>query len=275
MGKLVLVTTPIGNLGDITHRAAESLKAAPLIIAEDTRSLKDLLNHLGISLSEKKIVSYHDQSTENQLKNLVDEIAEQDVVYVSEAGSPYISDPAYLLVKMCLVRGFEVDSIPGVSAVTTALELSGLPPIPFHFHGFLPREGGKLNEVFNQFKNIYGTHIFFEGVSRVEATIDSLVSKFPNTEMVLARELTKKFQQVVRFNTNEWSKLKTEITFKGEFTVLLSNKNPEMNFQDDKNIVLAKELLESFHTKKLAELFSNLTGLNKKECYQKLIKNEK
>ncbi|MBL7664578.1 MAG: 16S rRNA (cytidine(1402)-2'-O)-methyltransferase [Bacteriovoracaceae bacterium] len=275
MGKLTLVTTPIGNLGDITYRAAETLKTANFIVAEDTRSLKELLNHLGISLSEKKIISYHDQSSEQQLERLVEEMANVDVVYVSEAGSPYVSDPAYLLVQECLKQGIEIENMPGVSAVTTGLELSALPPIPFHFHGFLPRENGKINKIFQDFKSIYGTHIFFEGVSRVEETLNTISQKFPETDVVVARELTKKFQQVVRFNTKDWESVRGEIVFKGEFTILLSNRNDQGAVPDEKVVALAKELLDSFHTKKMAELLSLITGVNKKECYQRILKSEK
>jgi 16S rRNA (cytidine1402-2'-O)-methyltransferase len=164
MGKLVLLTLPIGNIDDITKRVLNSLLEAKTLIAEDTRTIKNQLNKLSIDSSNKKIISFHDQSGETKTKNLLEELEHSDLYLVSEAGSPYISDPAYPLVKMALELGYEVDSYSGISAVTQSLELSGLPPIPFHFHGFPPRDSGKRKAYFQkEVASVYGTHIFFEG----------------------------------------------------------------------------------------------------------------
>lgn len=148
LSELTLVTLPIGNSGDITLRALEALKSGKTFYAEDTRVFKDLLGNLGISLQDKFIDSFHDQSV-GKIDVIVSKIKNGESIYlVSDAGSPMVSDPAYPLLKRLLEEGIEIKTLPGVTAVITALELSGLPPHPFHFWGFLARGKGEKKDFF-------------------------------------------------------------------------------------------------------------------------------
>lgn len=196
-GKLVLVTTPIGNLEDFSSRSIRYLREQNFFAVEDTRSFKSLLNKLDISLEGKEIHSFHDHTDEGKIEKILGVLESgRDVIVISEAGSPLISDPAYPLITQALAAGYEIDSIGSTSAVVCALELSGLHPTPFHFHGFLPREQGKRISYLEAQLNCPGTHIFFEGPSRVNQTVEDLVLVDPKGQFAIARELTKVFQSM-------------------------------------------------------------------------------
>ena len=143
MAGLTLITVPIGNLEDITFRAKQKLVECTTIVAEDTRVLKELLSRLEVDYSEKRIWAFHDHSEDTSLQGMLKAMQEGELAYVSDAGSPVISDPALPLVKIALENDLAVDALPGVNAPIAALELSGLPATPFHFHGFLGRDKGK------------------------------------------------------------------------------------------------------------------------------------
>jgi 16S rRNA (cytidine1402-2'-O)-methyltransferase len=165
---LVLVSVPIGNSQDITERANETLASAQVIVAEDTRVLKELLQSLNINYSDKNIFSFHDHSGDQGIKGILSLIQKgQSVVYVSDAGSPIISDPAYPLIRAVLEADLNLVSIPGVSSLLVALELSGLPASPFSFIGFLPREKIDLRKRLDTL-NEGMTYIFFEAPHRIE-----------------------------------------------------------------------------------------------------------
>ena len=138
MGNLIMVTTPIGNLDDFTKRARLALENTRVIASEDTRVTKDLLKKLGINFEEKRIESFHDHSGKSKLNLFLKFLKDEDVAIVSDAGSPYISDPSYPLVKAAIENDVTIQTMPGVCSVIAALELSGLPATPFYFHGFLP-----------------------------------------------------------------------------------------------------------------------------------------
>lgn len=191
-----------------------------------------------------------------------------DLYVASEAGSPIISDPAYPLVQLAYERGIKVESYSGVSSPVMALELSGLPPIPFQFHGFLPRESGKRIKIFESVG--YGTHIFFEAPTRVEETLDELAKTKPDCELVIVRELSKKFEQVVRLKAHEWSEKKKEVTFKGEFVFLFHNKELSGGTSRE-TIQLAQEILASGASpKQIAKLLSTILDRSTKEIYSEL-----
>ena len=163
MGKIVLVTTPIGNLNDITLRALEILKTGVYFFAEDTRSFKSLLNHYEVSLENKQIDSFHDQSAQSKIDKIINLANESNVYIVSEAGSPYLSDPAYPIVKEAIRRGVGIETTGGINSAFYALELSGFPVNPFTFHGFISRDSGARKMAFKNIFQGIGTHIFFEG----------------------------------------------------------------------------------------------------------------
>lgn len=268
MGKIILLNTPIGNLGDITERVKEALTKGTVFAVEDTRVFRELLNHLGISVAGKKIHSLHDQSGSSQVEKLITEAEREDLYVASEAGSPIISDPAYPLVLAAYEKGLKVESCSGVSSPVMALELSGLPPIPFQFHGFLPRESGKRVKFFND--AAYGTHIFFEAPTRVEETLSELAAARPDAQIAVVRELSKKFEQVLRFKGREWDSVKKELTFKGEFVVLFHNKDVGSESSSDlKN--LAQEILATGSSpKQMAKLLGMILDRPTKEIYSEL-----
>jgi 16S rRNA (cytidine1402-2'-O)-methyltransferase len=271
MAKLTLLTLPIGNPQDITLRAFEALKEASFLLAEDTRELVKLLRHYGIETQSKTLDSFHDHSLD-KLDTLVGKIKRGiPMTLVSEAGSPIISDPAFPLVRACLEQGIEVATLPGVSSVLVALELSGLPPHPFHFFGFVPREQEKRREIFDECTHLKGTCIFFESPHRLEKTLELLCAEYPRVQLALARELTKNYETVYRFQAGELSQ--QEIRYQGEF-VLCCDFSEQGGQESSREIQLRKmanELLEQgAKPKLLSKLLSELTGEPAKELYKRL-----
>ena len=272
MGKIILLNTPIGNLGDLTPRVLEALKSGHLFAAEDTRVFKDLLGHLGISIAGKKILSLHDQSEGTQVIRLLELARHEDLYVTSDAGSPVISDPAYPLITAALKEGFKLESFSGVSSPVMALELSGLPPMPFHFHGFLPREKGKKNKAFDSLN--HGTNIFFEAPTRIEETMDLLQDEYADFQVVLVRELSKKFEQVVRLKAGEWATVKKEVMMKGEF-VLLIHQPQESRASTTGLTQLAQEILAKGPAPKaLAKLLAEILDRPTKEIYTELMQKK-
>lgn len=271
MAKLVLIGLPIGNKDDLTFRARKQLEEGQTFFVEDTRSFLSFMNIVGIPLEGKKILSFHDQSSEGQLNKII-ELLDQgvDICLLSEAGSPVISDPAFPVVRAVLAKGHELETLPGVSSVLVALELSGLPPHPFYFHAFLPRD-----EKAFPFLAIKGTHLFFESPERVSATMDRLVKAWPLCDFVLARELTKKFETVHRFKASDWEQVKKELMCKGEFVVAVYSEGKEDAFLDSKVKDIAESCLENPGTKNISKLLALLLKKDSKEVYSSLVKQSK
>ena len=272
MSGIMLVTLPIGNNLDLTERARITLVESQVIFAEDTRVFRDFCRHNEIDLAGKYINSFHDHTEELKTNQITQLMSEKRVTLVSDAGSPIVSDPSFPLVLKAKELGLSIQTSPGVSAVITALELSALSPSPFHFHSFIGRDKGKKASFFEECSFIYGTHIFFEGVSRVEKTVDQLVESFPDEDFCIARELTKTHESVYRFNAESWSEVKKNIIFKGEFVVLFSNRK-KLSITDSKVRDLALEIIEKGAApKKISKLLAAITDQNAKEIYQKILK---
>jgi 16S rRNA (cytidine1402-2'-O)-methyltransferase len=274
LGQLTLITVPIGNLGDLTERSRQKLEQGDFFLAEDTRMLRSLLGHLGISDKNKTIQSFHDHSA-GKMDWILGQISQrEEVCLVSDAGSPMISDPAFPLVLRAIEDGHKIESCPGASSVIVALELSGLPPIPFHFHGFLPREKGKRKQFFNSLIGMYGTHIFFESPHRVIDSLDDMVATHNDAEIAVARELTKKFETIHRFNSENFDQEREKIAAKGEFVLLLHlPKTKGQKVGGEEFVGLAKQYLEQKRTpKQLAKLLGAILGQPTSEVYQELVK---
>ncbi len=239
-----------------------------LFAVEDTRVFKELLNHLGISLSGKKIMAFHDQSEEQLLNRLIDMAKTQDLYVASDAGSPIISDPAYPLIVKAYEEGIKIESYSGVSSPIMALELSGLPPIPFTFHGFLPRESSKKTKIFNELG--VGTHIFFEAPTRIEETMNELGLSSPNYMVAIVRELSKKFEQVVRCKAGDWKDLKKDINFKGEFILLIYNEKPSKVLGGEVQELAQDILSHGASPKQLAKLLGVILEQPTKDIYSQL-----
>ena len=196
-GQLFVVGTPIGNLEDVTLRAISTLQSVDIILAEDTRNSKKLLDAHKI---ETKMISYHEHSNDKEIKKIIDLLLEgKDLALISDAGTPTISDPGYGLIRDCIKHDIVIVPIPGVSAVTAAMSVSGLPSDSFTFVGFLPQKKGRLKKI-KLLKNIENTVILFESPYRLEKTLNQLLEHLGNRSVVVGRELTKLYEEVIRGN---------------------------------------------------------------------------
>jgi 16S rRNA (cytidine1402-2'-O)-methyltransferase len=195
-GILYLVATPIGNLGDITYRAVEILKSVDFIACEDTRHSKHLLDHYGI---KKPLISYFDYSEKRRAPQIIEKVKSgQTAALISDAGTPGIADPGFRLVREAIHAGVRIEVVPGPSAALTALALSGLPTDRFIFEGFFPvKEGQKKNKLL-ALKEETRTVIFYESPHRLIKTLKTIQETLGDVEIVVARELTKKFEEVLR-----------------------------------------------------------------------------
>ena len=219
-GTLYIVSTPIGNLEDITLRALNTLKAIDLIAAEDTRRTKKLLNHYQI---QTPLTSYFEHSGFKKAQSLISQLKKgKDIAIVSEAGTPTISDPGYKLTKLAIENDIKVIPIPGATALIAALSASGLPTDSFIFEGFTPRKSGKRRNFFLSLKDQPKTLIFYESPRRLLSTLKDLLEVLGDRKIVIARELTKIFEEVIRGKISEVIELLEDKTIKGEITILVS-----------------------------------------------------
>ena len=221
-GILYIVSTPIGNLKDITLRALETLEAVDFILCEDTRITSRLLNHYNIS---KKLISFNAVSEKKKIPNVIARIKSGDnCALVSDAGTPSISDPGVRLISEATKEQIYVVPVPGTSAVIAALTISGLPTDSFIFEGFLPQKKGrqkKLKELAEEKRTI----ILYESTYRIKKLVDELVEYLPDRYIVVCRELTKKFEETWRGYPNEIKEVIDEKISKGEFVVVISPKD--------------------------------------------------
>jgi 16S rRNA (cytidine1402-2'-O)-methyltransferase len=217
---LYLVATPIGNLEDITLRALRTLRECDIIAAEDTRRTGQLLNYFGIS---KPILSYFKFIEAKRSEELLERLARgEKIALVTDAGTPGISDPGQRVVCAAIAARFRVESVPGACALIAGLTASGLPTNEFHFVGFLPLKSGQRRKRLEALKEIPGTLAFYESPYRIEKFLGELNDLFPDATVVLARELTKKFEQFLRGRPAELIEATKKRAPKGEFVVLVS-----------------------------------------------------
>ena len=219
-GTLYLVATPIGNLEDITLRALRTLKECDLVAAEDTRRTGQLLKHYGIS---KPMVSYFQFNEAKRSEEIIGRLQRgQKVALVTDAGSPGISDPGERVVRAARAAGLRVESVPGPCALVAALTASGLATDEFHFIGFLPHKSGQRRKQLEALKGVAGTLVLYESPYRVEKLLGELAELMPERRVVLARELTKKFEEFAGGTAGELLELGKKRTWKGEFVALVS-----------------------------------------------------
>lgn len=200
MGKLYLVATPIGNLADMTFRAIEVLLSVKLIAAEDTRVTKKLLDHYDI---KTPMTSYFEQNELVKKDQLLQTLKKFDVALVSDAGTPGISDPGFKLIREALSKGIEVVPIPGATALVPALIASGLPTDSFTYLGFLPKKNNQIREVLSEFTNSTRTLIVYESPYRLVSTIKNVLEVLGDRQVVVAREVSKKFEQFYRMSAKQ------------------------------------------------------------------------
>lgn len=225
MGKIYLVPTPIGNLGDITLRALEVLKSVDLIAAEDTRQSLKLLNHFNI---KKSLISYHKHNEQGKSEELIDRVRNgENIAVISDAGTPGISDPGSIVLKKCIENGIDIEVLPGATAFTTAIIYSGLDTSAFIFRGFLPRENKEKKEFVESLKDRRETIIFYESPYRVIDTLTFLKENFGNRNIAVCRELTKLHEEIYRGNLEEAICYFNDNIPKGEFVLVLQGKSLE------------------------------------------------
>jgi 16S rRNA (cytidine1402-2'-O)-methyltransferase len=219
VGTLYVVSTPIGNLEDITFRAVRILKTVGIIAAEDTRHTQQICARFGI---ETPLTSYHDFNKEEKTAVLLQRLRSgTDVALVSDAGTPVVSDPGYFLITRSIAAGVPVAPVPGPSAVLAALAVSGLPSDAFRFEGFLPRKAGARAKRIESLREEHGSLIFFESPHRIEKLLAALLEGLGNRRAVLARELTKKFEEVQRGTLDQLLARVRSRPPKGEITLVV------------------------------------------------------
>src|SRR5579863_8543566 len=217
-GRLYVVSTPIGNLEDITYRAVRILKEADWIACEDTRTTKRLLDHYGVPT---RTISYHEHNEADRTQDLVVRLKQGETgALVSDAGTPLLSDPGYRVVRAAVQAGIRIEALPGPSALLAGLVVSGLPTDQFHFGGFLPPKGGQRIRVLESLREEPATLIFYEAPHRILESLDDIAATFGVREVVVARELTKFYEEILRGTATEVrTALESRESIRGEFVV--------------------------------------------------------
>jgi len=271
MSKLFLVATPIGNLEDLTFRALRILKEVPLIAAEDTRTSRVLLDHYQIDTA---LTTYHDHNKETKTRMLLDHLAEEDLALISDAGTPGINDPGYVLVREALREAHQVIPVPGPSAPIAALSASGLPTDRFIYLGYLPRKSHSRKELFEQVKDQPWTLVCLETPHRLLDSLEDCQAVLGNREILVARELTKLHEELLRGSISFAREHFKKRPPKGEITLVIAGADPDQTWsesllQEELERGLAKgELKPSQLAKKLAAQ----SGWPRKKIYD-LIQN--
>ena len=254
---LILAATPIGNLSDSSARLIEHLGSSRFIAAEDTRTLLKLANGLGVKLNAK-LFSLHEHNEADRVQQLLEIAQTEDVLVVSDAGMPTVSDPGFVLVRAAIEAGIAVTVIPGPSAVLAALAVSGLPTDRFSFEGFLPRKAGERKKFFTELLSEPRTMVFFESPHRIKDSISDAVSVFgPDRRATVSRELTKKFEETVRGSLAElltWA----EVEPRGELVLVIAGIS-----QEEKPEATEADLLEAVE-------FARNSGLSLKQSVAKV-----
>ncbi len=270
---LYFVATPIGAARDITLRALDVLASSDVIAAEDTRSLRRLMDIHGVPLEGRRILAYHDHSGVGAREKLLDALRQgQSVAYASEAGMPLIADPGYDLGRQAAEAGYQVTCAPGPSAVLTALTLAGLPTDAFFFAGFLPSSSGTRRTRIEAVRDIPGTLVFYESPKRVAACLSDLADILGgDRSAALCRELTKKFEEIRRGTLAELAAgINQEIT-KGEIVLLVDRSHSQSVNESDLEKAL-RAALETHSVRDAADLISKMYDQPRRAMYQMALK---
>lgn len=270
---LYFVGTPIGTARDITLRALDVLASADVLAAEDTRSLRHLMDIHGVPLGDRRVLAYHDHSGGDTRRKLLSALAEgRSVAYASEAGMPLIADPGYELSKAASEAGFMVTTAPGPSALPTALTLAGLPTDAFFFAGFLPNASKARQSRLEELRQVPGTLAFYESPKRVAASIADMAQVLGSDRpAAMCRELTKKFEEIRRGTLGELADSLKTGAVKGEIVVLVDRaRAPEASEADLENALLTA--LESHSVKDAADLVARMYAVPRRPLYQMALK---
>ena len=270
---LYIVSTPIGNLEDITLRALEVLKKSDIILCEDTRQSIKLLNHYKI---KKKLVSYHKFNEKKQMSSIIKYFNDGKILsLVSDAGTPLLSDPGRLLVNECLLNRIKVTPIPGVSAITAAMSISGFND-QFLFYGFLPKTINELEKVLDSLSSNNFTQVFFIPSKKINFYLHSFKKYFSGRKIIIAKEITKIHEEFYREDIDKLQTIKN--SFKGELTIIISDQSINIiKVNEEKIVNKAKKYLKKYSLKDTVDLIFKTEKINKKKVYDLClqIKNEK
>lgn len=272
MGKLYVTGTPIGNLSDFSSRALETLNKVDFIAAEDTRVTAKLLNHFGIS---KPLVSYYEHNKAQKGQAIIDRVQSgEDCALVTDAGMPAISDPGEDLVRLALENGVSVESVPGPSAVITALAISGMPSGRFCFEGFLSVNKQSRRSHLEELKNEKRTMIFYEAPHKLKATLDDLAAFFGDRQVAVIKELTKIHETVLKTTLFSAVEYFSQNEPRGEYVIILAGKSEEEQvYTLESAVSIAKKLIDSgLSPSAAAKDAAHETGIKKGDIYKELLK---
>jgi 16S rRNA (cytidine1402-2'-O)-methyltransferase len=268
-GALYVVATPIGNLEDISMRAIRVMKEADIIAAEDTRHTKIMLNYFQISTP---LISLHEHNEKEKSALIIEKInAGKDIVYVTDAGTPCISDPGYFLTSKAHDENIKVIPVPGPSAVIAALSVSGFPADSFVFCGFLPARQNDRKKYLQKLNNEERTIVFYESPMRIMASLNDLRHIMGNREIVLAREITKKFEEIKRGDISAIIDELTGRKIKGEITIIIKGEKVAATLLSDEEIKQKITEIKKINNLSLRDAVSavaNDTGVSKKRVYE-------
>ena len=270
---LYIVSTPIGNLDDITFRALDVLKNSDIILCEDTRRSIKLLNHYRI---KKKLISYHKFNEKKKLLNIIEYFNEGKILsLISDAGTPLLSDPGQLLVNECIKNSIQITPVPGVSSITASMSISGFND-KFFFYGFLPKKENELNKTLLSLSRNDFAQVFFVPSNKINFYIKFFKKFFSGRKILIAKEITKIHEAFFRKKIDELQSFKNPL--KGELTIVISEKNKEIEIFDEQKIVnKIKKYLKKYSLKDTVGLILETEKINKKKVYDLClqIKNEK
>lgn len=266
---LYFVATPLGSARDITLRALDILESADILVAEDTRSLRKLMDIHGVPLGDRRVYSYHDHSSDSAILQMIEAIKSgQSVAYASEAGTPLIADPGFEIARAVGEAGLLVTSAPGPSAVITALTSAGLPTDRFYFVGFLPNSQKQRQEAMLDLANVPATLVFYESPKRIAAMLaDAAQTLGAERAAAVCRELTKRFEEFRRGSLGELAAHYADNKTKGEIVVLIDRARSQKINQDDLLSAL-KEALETLSVRDASEAVAGAYSLPKKQVYK-------
>ena len=272
---LYVVSTPIGNLGDITLRAIEVLQQSEYILCEDTRISKNLLNKYSI---KSKLISNHKFNERKNIKKIIEILSSKKIVsIISDAGTPGISDPGAILINQCIKNNVDIYPIPGASAVSAAVSISGFSE-KYYFYGFFPEKNKNLKEDLNILSNLHCSIVFFVSPNKINKAIEPIKKFFSDRKILICREISKFYEEYIRTNVDELDLFVK--TPRGELTIVLSEKDIQKNIsknlsESDKKDI--KKMIKTLSVKDITNLISQNKNVSKKEIYNYCLKlkNEK
>ncbi len=274
MTELFIVSTPIGNLKDISQRAIETIKESDVVICENPKHSLKLLNKLGI---KKKLISLHDYNEKGVISKVSKEFLNKKIALISDAGSPLISDPGFKFLQYSISNNFKISSVPGATALIPGLQLSGIPINRFNFLGFFPKNTSDMKEFINEIKTSETTTVFYVSSHKVKKCLEFIEGEIEDRLISIAKELTKINERVIRGTVIEIKNqlLKNKASLKGEFVIVVEGTSQKKSSAIN-NIELyneeIKKLLSKFSLTDVVEIVHKLTGITKNKIYKWALK---